>query len=415
MSESADSTATLKELEFEVEEGRGPRFLLAVCDDDERAAKLRMSLDAYLKQHGREPVEVVTPVNAANLVDVILAETRSGIPGVVHLIQAKDLPAKASDKFFGELNFQRDSLAKLGVPFILWLYGTQLPTLASRAPDFWSRRTAIFYFDTYSFTALIDRIFSQFTAISNVKADEISKALREILSCERELQTCLLSRRHFSLPKADSFIEKLRSSVQVLIAECTKGRKLDVALWLWNASHMDTLLRRRKANDHLLAQATFLEFNDLLLLLAKRIDKVLRQYSAQLEQKIRDKQDLSLVQVFVKYALNLWAQMVRSAKKQVENFSAVKLDELPDAALTASNSSERMLKQYLADRLEAWLAGETDEKPSILSDEEAKVLKYLYMSKSDQPLPKPVPFERIKHLVPQLRTKVRLLLGDIRF
>jgi len=411
MTAPSDPRLVLSELAFELKEGCGPRFLIAICDDRERAAILRNKLDAELMGLDKAPVVIGVPLSSGNLVDAILYKTESRNPSVIHLVQEKDLSDAGTEKFFGELNFQRDSLSKLSAPFILWLYGRQIAQLAAKAPDFWSRRTAIFYFDSPSFAGLLDQIFKGFKTPERVQADEISGALRDILSSERELQKCLMNRRHFSLPKADSFIKKLRTDIQKLAAECSKGRKLDVVLWMWNAGHLDIALGRFQSPTRTPSQTTLLERNDLLLSLAEHIEKVLRQYLVQMEQKIRTKESLSLVQVFTRYALNLWAQMTRQSRKGIENIHQLDIEDIRDNEFVRADT----FRALLIDNFESWLSGANDNKPSTITEEEAKILKYLYLRQSDNPVSAPLPLARIKELIPALQTKVRLLLGDVPF
>ncbi|HEX3103217.1 MAG TPA: hypothetical protein VHQ22_02130 [Terriglobales bacterium] len=411
MTATSDPRLVLSELAFELKEGVGPRFLIAVCDDKERAANLRNKLDTELMGVDKEPVVIGVPLSSGNLVDAILYKTESRNPSVIHLVQEKDLPDVGTEKFFGELNFQRDSLSKLSAPFILWLYGRQIAQLAAKAPDFWSRRTAIFYFDSPSFTVLLDQIFKGFKTSERVQADEISGALRDILSSERELEKCLMNRRHFSLPRADSFIKKLRTNIQKLVTECSKGRKLDVVLWMWNAGHLDIALGRFGPPTRTPTQTTLLERNDLLLSLAEHIEKVLRQYLVQMEQKIRTKESLSLVQVFTRYALNLWAQMTRQSRKGIENIHQLDIEDIRESEFARGDTFSALL----IDSFESWLSGANDNKPPAITEEEAQVLKYLYLRQSDNPVSAPVPPAQIKQLIPALRTKVRLLLGDVPF
>lgn len=412
--EPAQAPKVLKQLEFEIEEARGPRFLVAVCNNDKLTQDLRAGLNAHQKKISKKVVRISIPRNRGTLVDAILRQTKSATVGLVHLVPVKPAASGSSDKLFSQLNFQRDSLAKLGIPIILWIHGRQLPQLASQAPDLWSRRTAVFYFDVLPIEELLKRIFSSPDTLGNVKADEISRALGEILSAEENLRVCLSRRDRFSLPKADNFIQILRNSIQKLINECSRGRKIDVALWLWNASHIDSRLIRiwRRAYGNSLGDSAYLERNELLLSLAERIEAMLNQYSRELDKRIREKKRTALVALFVAYASNLWRDMVRHAiRKGIPTISiGINSIEIPDLRTTGSTWSEDILKNNAAEQLESWLAGETQKKPPVFSDKEAQILKCLYAQRGNR--------SRNyrgcdKDLRQQLLTKVRLFLGHI--
>lgn len=414
MSGEVVSGDVLRQLEFELEEARGSRFLLAVCDDDERATDLRRALADRLKSLGSEIVSISASTITGSLVDTILRGSKSGSPAAVHLVQGKKLAPVISDKLFRELNFQRDSLARLQIPIIVWIYGHQLSKLASRAPDFWSRRTAIFYFDRLSIGVLLNRIFSEHGFPGDVTADEISKALAEALSSERELLTCLSNRDEFSLPKADGVIQRLRNSIQKLLHESSKGRKIDVALWLWNASQMDAFLQKKlRMYFHSSDISAYLDRNELLLSLAERIDRLLQQYLQQLDERIRQKHPISLIGLFSAYAANIWKNKVRHASHDAMRMFRVAPYDIPEPASASGSWVEDVFKSRAVQQLEAWLAGDIEERPPIFSDEEAAILRYLYQSKGNRSLKSPVPRPRIKQLVPQLQAKVRLFVGDI--
>ena len=407
---TAERENPLKELEFELSQGNGSRFLLAVCDDIERSNRIRTELNAHIRENDRDVVSIYAPTKSGNLVDAILKASEAGKPGAVHILEAKNVP-ETTDKLFSELNFQRDSLARLEIPMVVWLRTDQVERLASRAPDFWSRRTAIVYFDRLSTDALLDRIFGRRTQTVDIARDEISKALRDILSAERELDTCLSHKSNFSLPKTDKIIQKLRSSIQQLSRECSRGRKIDVVLWLWNAS----LMNRKFGHDWsrgLTDVSADLDQNELLLSLAAQADKLLNRYLQQVEQRIRSKASISLLGLFITYATNIWRDMVRRATRDAMRTLSIEPYDLVEFRSISPTYTEDVFRDRALQQFERWLAAEDVKKPMVFTDEEAAVLKYLYRSKSGEKSPRPVPARRLSELIPHLERKVRLWLGS---
>jgi hypothetical protein len=413
MSNPIDSGEVLKQLELELDVGQGSRFLLAVCDDDDRAAGLRTTLDKHVAAEGRIAVHVMAPLTNKSLAEAILNETKSHRLGAVHLLQAKNLPAGSANKIFGELNFQRDTLSRFEVPIIVWLYSRQVSKLASRAPDFWSRRTAIFHFDSLSIDVLLKRIFTGLPLTDNAGRDEISQALRELLSSERALNVCLSGPDNFSLSKADNMIQSLRNSAQKLSNECLIGKKIDVALWLWNASQMNEVLERQSGDIHNLNIPAYLDRNELLLSLAGRTGELLQNYLQQLDGRIRNKRRVSIIDLFISYATNIWRSMIQAAKKDAMQTLSIEPYDIIEMGTNISTWPEDIFRGNAAAHLESWLAGDIPRKPAIFSDEEADLLKYLYNDKEDRKAKPPIPMSRVRELLPHLQTKVRLFLGDI--
>src|SRR5215469_12302548 len=117
MTESkSQNDRVLASLSFELKEGRGPKLLVAVCDESDRADQLRRQLDEEIRLAGKTPASLVIPPATNSIVDAIFRGNRAGTNGIVHLVEAKRLTSKQVDKLFAELNFQRDSLSHLEIP-----------------------------------------------------------------------------------------------------------------------------------------------------------------------------------------------------------------------------------------------------------------------------------------------------------
>lgn len=400
MTSQSHADEALREIEFEIQEGQGPRFLLAICDDDARAGMFRDTIDKELAVTGRESISISAGTFSGSLVDAVLNKSKSGRPIAVHLVQTDSSENGAADKLFGELNFQRDSVSKLGLALIIWLRGSQLPRLAARAPDLWSRRTAILYFDKSSIDALLERIFSTASKPKGTRADEISIALRGILDAERDLNKCLSEKHNFSLSKADNLIRKLKTNIQRLLEQCQKGRQIDVTLSLWNASQLETFTESRTRLMH--GIDSDVDRGGLLLALAEKVDDLFKSYLTRLESVIRTHSELSLLELFARDGRSTWRQMVKRATDEV-------MRQSPIERASETTNSESFFEDHAAEYFELWLAGSIAAKPAIFSNEEAKLLKYLYR-KGENPANPPFPPKAISRMVPHLRKKVQMFL-----
>jgi len=406
------SDDVLKELEFELEEGSGPRFLLAVCDDDDRAKAIREAVDKRLESVGKDSINLSPTAITGNVVDAILAHSTTGNPAAVHLVQSKNFSSDQTDRFFRELNFQRDSISKLNVPVILWVNSGQLPKLASRAPDLWSRRTSTLYFDGSSISALLERIFGADNIGTDGQADEIATALREIFEAERGLNACLSVQRNFSIRNADGFIQRLKLNVGKLLQQCSKGRTLDVALWLWNASQLDLIVERGTRSKHGLDVSAYLDRNDLLLAMARQVERLLMQYLSQIERVVRSKDKISLLEFVTSASKKLWSNMVTAAIHEAARTQSIEYAAIEHYEPVAPFSPERSSSARAAMEFELWLVGAIEQKPEIFTDEEAELLKYLYGKEGNPEIRAPLPARTIQKMMPLLKEKVRLFLED---
>lgn len=409
--------AEQQNLLFELEHGSGPRLLIAVCDDISEADRLRGEINNALKQMGKRVVNVTVPASTGNLVDAILEGAGSERVEAAHLIEAPGLSTSGVDKLLFELNFQRDALARLEIPIVLWIPSLQLSTLANRAPDFWSRRTAVYYFDEYPLDALLVKIFSdQSNEKLTVKDNTISQSITNILTSERELRQCLLDSNHFSLAKADALIQQIRNGLEALLTECHRGGQLDITLWIWNVAHIDETLERLIGSFKFRlgpADRTYIERNDLIIGMAERIEQLLADYSDQLKQRIRNKQIISIINYFIATVRKSAEKAVERIEQDAELVTYIYDYDESEMALGGGDWMERVFKSKAAAALERWLAGYDDNKPGVFTDEEAAVLKYLYNGGNRSSVKPPCDEAKLLEMVKHLRTKVRLYLGDL--
>jgi tetratricopeptide (TPR) repeat protein len=76
------------------------------------------------------------------------------VTGVEWLLRVKTRAADAQsdlDKFFGYLQWTREGLREFRYPIVLWVTYPILQEMSSRAPDFWSWRKAVLFFESETF------------------------------------------------------------------------------------------------------------------------------------------------------------------------------------------------------------------------------------------------------------------------
>lgn len=389
-----------------------------MCDDQKTTDELVQSLAGLLADKGKVSLSVPTLSwnGSASLVQMLISTNKDGKADVIHLRDIDLLPPIKRDRFFAELNFQRDTLSHLGVPLILWLSNACLPELVSKAPDFWSRRHAVYKFDSVSVDKLLAQIFdpADYDPSTSTVGGVVSEALSEILKAERELQACLQHEHEFSLGKADRLISIIRKELSVLREACRKGKQMEVALWLWNLSRSDSELRRMAIREDResgrIYEMLYTERNEVLLYLSEHVVGVLERYGNSLEDKIRKRQLLSLVKFYIDAAIGKFQRMARVARR-----GDVQFGQLIEAGLDVSAERDRgdtQLLSTIANQLEAWLCGESRVLPPVFSKDEGLLLRSLYLG-SDDAKHNVGNRRELKEKITDLQKKVRLYLGVV--
>jgi len=220
------------DLAFELLEARGSRLLIAVCDEPGDVNRMVREL---LKEFGKSGRSLA--VSSAKAIQGRPLSTLREVvqPGTVDAICIRgfgDLPPTAKEKLFSELNFRRDALISLGIPMLFWLTTSELGRFIAVAPDFWSRRSIVYYFTETKAADLLGRLFhdGSRTTVKSGQETPISRALKGLVSAETELMECLNRKASFSLPKADELIRWIKVNVEDLRRECKNGRQIEVAL-----------------------------------------------------------------------------------------------------------------------------------------------------------------------------------------
>ncbi len=204
---------------------RGSSLFFVICPEGEWREKWMNSLKDYLYQNGQSVIQIeLTPQTSdfqtqlRNYSEIKLAVSNNyviffDIKGF-ELSDVDIFPEKAAKtrEILQQLNFQRESLAKMGVPIVFWLNNSNLLQFTRYAADLFSGRSGIFYLEyiperEYEWllpeTKDIDLLFRD--AISGVSESELRK--RAILF-EKSFKT-ELSEHSPSLARLASLVREI--------------------------------------------------------------------------------------------------------------------------------------------------------------------------------------------------------------
>lgn len=377
---------------FEIEGGREAKFLLCICDDraERRTARLRL-IEELRKRH-----KSVTSVSAKNAVGQLLsvfAATVGGNEGdCVNLWGIPSMRPLVADEIFRELNFHRDTLASFGKPLLIWLTSTQVQRLAAVAADFWSRRTAVYFFDKPSAKSLLERLFAQKRNARRESPSELERSFNNILDSERALSKCLRRKTNFSVEAVDEQIKTLESSLDYLIRQCADGHQLEVVLWLWNATLIERDLRffvsRLGPGERNVYGYVYTDRTEVILALAEEMPRILAEYASYIKDKVRQRRRANLVRFFRNVAFVRLNEVLKDIELE-EVRSVHTLPVLSDHVLREEDlawyerpENEDAGSQAVYD-LESWLSGYSSAQPKYFSLDETRMLKVLYSESSD--------------------------------
>jgi hypothetical protein len=387
---SHPSDHNLNDLLFELVAVRTPKFLIAVCSNSDRESELRAALNQSLSSRGKHITDIPAESLKDNMLGVFSDRSRSGINDGISISNISNMDASDVRQLFAGLNFHRDWLAKLNLPIILWISTGLLNQLVKFAPDFWSRRSAVYYFDGGSISELLDKLFSRAKAEEKEWSLEptLSDAFEKILSCEKELGRCLRDKKSFSLAKVDDLIREIRMGVSQLIEECEKGRQIEVALWFWTFSHLDSALQEMldslEPERRNRFEALYTDRNEALLHLSERMVSLLSDYLDQLEDNIRDKRRINLVlraRTIATMEINRMALTLASTLEIPLSRLGYEEDTREPYYWIVGEEIEYSFLAKAAADLESWLAGHSEEYPNFFSKQEAQLLKVLYSNR----------------------------------
>jgi hypothetical protein len=409
----------VQDLTFEIVEAPGPMVVIAVCDDPAQNALIVGHISKQLELRGRTLLIVAGRTSVSGLFKYFLNKSKAAI-GAISLSTLDVMGTQSVDRFFAELNFRRDKLISLGVPILVWLSTDLLRRFVAIAPDFWSRRSTVYYFSRSRADQLIRRLFSR-----TPNGDErggtkslIPEALKTVLYSEDELNRCLRHRRSFSLAKADDLIKTLRSAVEDLIRECSSGKQLEVGLWLWNLSQLDydveTMVEKLGGRERDLYQYLHTDRNEVVLHLCEETPRLLARYLDQLEQTIRQGKRVDIVSLLRSVATGKFGEMVRGLREAMSAEIVEYTDSHDWPSSSGAESAGVESREPAAYELESWLSGYSDQRPAFFSEAEGQVLKVLYTEKlTPGPLAAMlgIPPRKATAKIRYLERKVRAFLG----
>lgn len=417
-----ETARKLQDLLFELTEGGRAKFLFVLFDDTRTRTKLQALIEAELGKAGDRSSRVSVSSASKGLFRAIVNQSRRQVVNAIHLVGFEKLASPKQHRVLAELNFHRDALSNLGVPILIWLPAKLLPRMIADAPDLWSRRGAVYHFSQTTTKDFLKKIFGQSSGESKKWKPEpiISEAFKGIFATEKALGQCLRDRKSFSLTKADGLIAKIHGGVDSLVAECKRGRQIEVALWLWNLSHLDgelqSVLDSLEPNQQAQYESLYTDRNEALLYLSKKLPEILRRYRDSLAANISSKKRISLLQKSKEVAMTQLARMARELSSAAE--VPIRLDTDLEMYLGGlypwMHSPDTVFLQKAATDLEEWLAGVTKVGPSFLSRQEGELLKLLY---SHPGRPKIVaklaklPLGEVQQRLGALKRKVSLYLG----
>lgn len=425
MNASADVDQKFRDLAFELEAGQGPKFLIIVCDDATKKSHLKKALDQHLSETGRRMIYIAGNEAGDDLINMLSNRFRVEHPGGISWWDLDALDSLAAKRLFAQLNFHRDWLTKLNVPILVWTTPDQLDELINWAPDFWSRRGAVYYFSKRSLDDLLTKLFAKAGDANHDWTPEpaLSDAFETILSSERELSRSLRDKTSFSLQSVDGFIRNIRDGASRLIEECKKGREIEVALWLWNFSHLDSVLQNMLDNlepgQRSMLESLYTDRNEVLLHLSQQLMRILENYLAGLEENIRSNKRVSLVSRASSFAISEINKMAMALTNSVELPLSSDIEEFEEffSNQLEKHSREPQENAFLiqaADDFESWLSGQTNTRPPFFSREEGILLRMLYSKQSGAAAVAEglgITLNKATEKIRFLERKVRLYLG----
>lgn len=379
----------LRDLLFEIEGTKEAKFLLCVCDDRIERRKVRRALFEALGRTGKKVRSVSARDAVGQLLGFLLVIRRRLLSDVdcINLWGIPSMRPSSSEQIFSELNFHRDTIASLEVPLLVWLTSSQTRALASKAPDFWSRRTGVYSFNKPTTKELLGKLFSRHKAADHTEPTDIETAFSEILASENKLSRYFRKGHQFSVEAADEQLSLLESNLDYLIQQCKKERQIEVALWLWNTTRVDGYLRyfmkSLEPHDRDVYGYVYTDRSEVILYLAEAMPQLLMEYAKTVRDRVRQRRRANLLSFFksVTFAkMNEVLAEIEERERRSVHTRPAWADEIHDEYEVVEREGETNQAVY---DLESWLSGYGAKQPDYFSGDEARMLKILYSESSD--------------------------------
>jgi len=151
--------ALLSDLLLEAADKSETKLLLVVARKDQQAG-LQHRFKKLCKAEEIRVAEIDAPKIPRNkLLSLLLENISNDRADVLSIVDISHESQERRLALYDALNFQRDAILKLRKPVLLWLTVEETFEIAQNAPDFWSRRTAVYHFDETSAKTLIAKLF----------------------------------------------------------------------------------------------------------------------------------------------------------------------------------------------------------------------------------------------------------------
>ncbi len=381
----------IADLAFELGDSTNSKFLFGVSNDSEQRKELQAEIAARLKAADKSLELTKASQLRGNFVSRLADRIHEKRIDCFIIESIPELSEKSARTLFGKLNFRRDALSRLSVPMLMWLTSEQIHLFTTVAPDFWSRRTAVYDFTSITAQEAILRLFSDspIPRESFAKENEIPNAFEAIFNSEKTLRECCSKRDQFSLIKSHELTRSIREGVTTLSRSAKQGHQIEISFALWNMSRLDDILQRFLSELGPFEKSTFeslyTDRTEVLLYMAEQLEKVFTSYTSQWKRDQRRQKFNSLVDVYATKAVRRLNQIATELKKLSE-LSAYDVSEIvgevrfpPDDTKAWAST---MFRERAAEELELWLSGRSGKRPSPFTPREGEVLKAMYANSS---------------------------------
>ena len=388
MTVKSSSDPTLKELIFELSDTGESKFCFAVCDDEELRREMTEVIAAELLQQGIQTTVFDYQSRTRNnrqidIVEFLLSRLRASTRQIVIISGLARLNRRTLGRILSELNFKRDILIERRIPILFWVSDSLLRDIVSKAPDFWSRRSATFYFTRSPVKDLLARLFgkNERRSTANANNGRISSVLQKIFSAERELNLLLHSSKPPSPLVIDKLVREIKFAVQSLISECERNSSFLITYTLWKLTRVDQWLyhtfSRSTGDLHSKFREMYDERMDMILDVSNRIVRILKGYSTSLIELAAKRKEIQLLHYFDQFVSHQVERMYTRIERDVELEESTDPSDLEEM-YAIGHEIEEENRAAAVREIKKWLESEDTLRPALFSKEEENLLRLLY-------------------------------------